>query len=144
MITPALRPPSLLSASKQICREALYLWYTHDSNEFEAEIKDCDVSLILAFRILVTKSLGRNAEINVTFFVVGINWHNLLQWCRHVWSEELLPSTYENDDGELLKTIYAAHRIAELGRVHTWDTCKLHLEAMRVVAGLSDKKWLDD
>lgn len=145
-ITSSRIPPPWLSACKQIRSEALCLWYT--SNDFEARIQDCDISLVLAFGTLLDNALGTKATalFQISLLIRGINWNNLLHWCRHIWSGQLQPSPFSEEQqygSPLLKVIQAAHRIAEVGRKNEWNTCKLQLEALRVVAGLSDSKWLD-
>ena len=139
-IDASWQPPALLQTCKQIRNEASPMAYF--SSRFVFTIIKCDCSLRMAFQKHVD-ALGivSKKSIKTRYALRGLNWDNLIVWCRHIWKRDVHGLDKTKDHGKLWTVAYGATKIAK----HTegsWESCKRQLEAFRFVAGRVDERWL--
>ena len=136
-----LKLPGLLFTCRQTLQESLGIYY---GNAFFLKIKDCNMRLLTAFH-KHKGNLAGIANVDLPPFLIwmrkqGVDWANLEDWCHSVWKRDLLASTghWRTDNDH--KVIIAAHQIAL--NSGSWESCKKQLDALRMVAGALNPKWL--
>lgn len=145
-VRPQLKFPGLLSTCRQARAEAHKIYWFQ--NKFNQTVRDCNGSLHIKFERLLFDNMGEAAfQIDFTLIVAGRkSWANLLEWCRQLHADENGSSGLRMDPNWNAQetVVAAAHRIAFTHGESTWECCLEALGALRAVAGLSSKKWLDD
>ena len=141
MVDKDLKLPGLLFTCRQTLQESLGIYY---GNIFGIEIKDCDVRLLIAFQNHVG-NLGEIANVSLPAALMwmkkeGVDWANLEDWCHSLWKGHLFAWATDGPTDNDEKVIIAAHQIAL--NSHWWESCKKQLDALRMVAGALNPKWL--
>lgn len=83
------------------------------------------------------------ATINFIVEYSGVNWTNLIQYCRYVWENTLPKLAFNKGADELLSVLHLATNIAQRSQEQPWEAVESQLESLRVVVGHLDKNWLD-
>jgi len=150
VITPHLRPPSLIYTCRVTRREASPVWA--DLNTFLGKIDHCDGRLLNRFAKF-RLSLGK-VKFDGYFLdcAAQSHWANLVSWSREIWGAGWLSVGIEDDvikpgrSGDFITVMKAAHTAAAEARNEgkDWENVERELKRMRKVAGRMDAEWLKD
>ena len=116
-------------------------------NTFNITITDCDFNLDLVFTkhlISIGDKISRRTlryDVSYMAWLQGVSWTNLMEGCRKVREGTLGSYPLDADDDGDVMVICAANQIVVNSR-GSWESCQWQLEALRVVAGVVNPKWL--
>lgn len=118
-------------------------------NHFELLVEDCGSTLFRHFRQNLTGSIVEqtsNAGSAIALGIEGVNWANLVEWCRAVWGGEIEgsdpPDNLDDEDYEEdYALIAAATTIASESMESPWEVVELQLTALRPVAVILNSQW---
>lgn len=78
--------------------------------------------------------------VEISIWIHGVNWMNLVDWCRKFHKGTWGTLDLDRADDVDLKVICAAHHIAGNSQ-GSWKSCQKQLEGLRVVAEELNPKW---
>ena len=82
-------------------------------------------------------------KLRLSVHLKGVNWDNLMNWCKSVWLGTLPECTLGASTGDDWAIIAAATNVADHGRALSWDTVMKQLKGLRYVAVKLDERWLE-
>ena len=137
-------PPGLLSVSKQIREETLYLYY--GENHFTIVMVDYDIQAVMpSFRVQNRhfKPHGKAGCGVVSFDCRGVpNWQNFVEWCRLVHNHKMFAYSVESDcTDERVISLAAIQDVILTMQDRAWSEVQRVLEGFRKLMVLQDTAW---
>ena len=146
-------PPGLLSVSRQIREETIYLYYTE--NEFDLEVLDYSVEAVLPSYSIQKKYFKPNkrepdAPLGISFKDVVIyfslrrmpNWHNFMGWCAAKHRGEIFGMCAAEDCNRRNDIVVASvFEAMEAMKTRSWAEVEGVLHSFRRLMVLLDPAW---
>jgi hypothetical protein len=141
-ITSELKPPALLSTCRQIRNEAQQISYF--GNTFAIVMLNCDSTLYRKFTENVIRPLGIQPDDPRWRSVAeleGVDWRNLMSWCRCVWEGKLGSVNFSSDAGGDGDYDWCVIQTATIIALDSMGCRREQLRQLGLLAAKVDSRW---